>query len=77
MKVITIDQKTGKRVYTRTEVARMCDVTTQTIRMWEDINAIPHSERDDESGYRYWDSDAIKEVIKYANMSMRERRGKE
>lgn len=73
MKVITIDENTGKRVYSRKEVATLCEVSTQTIRLWEDAGAIPASTRDD-NGYRYWDEDALAQIKQYALLSVRERR---
>lgn len=72
MKVITIDVDTGKRVYTRKEVATLCGVSTQMVRIWEDKGYIPKSMRD-ENDYRYWDEDTLQEVLKYANMSVKDR----
>lgn len=72
MKVITIDVDTGKRVYTRKEVATLCGVSTQMVRIWEDKGYIPASVRD-ENDYRYWDEDTLQEVLKYANMSVKDR----
>ena len=65
MRVITINADTGKRVYSRQEVADICNVTNQTIRTWEDRGLIPASMRD-ENEYRYWDEDMLEEVKKYA-----------
>ena len=73
MRVITIDESTGKRVYSRKEVATMCGVSAQTIRLWEDAGNIPSSTRD-ENGYRYWDD--IEEVKRYAGTSIKDRRKK-
>ena len=75
MKVITIDQETGKRVYSRKEVATLCEVSPQTIRLWEDAKAIPPSTRD-ENGYRYWDEEALTQIKEYALLPMKERRKK-
>ena len=75
MRVITIDESTGKRVYSRKEVATMCGVSAQTIRLWEDAGNIPASTRD-ENGYRYWDEDSIEEVKRYAGTSIKDRRKK-
>ena len=72
MRVITIDANTGKRVYSRKEVATLCGVSTQTIRLWEDAGKIPASIRD-ENDYRYWDEDTLKEVLAYANTSVKDR----
>lgn len=72
MKVITIDADTGNRVYTRKEVATICGVSTQTIRLWEDTGKIPVSIRD-ENDYRYWDEDALKKIQAYANTSIKDR----
>ena len=36
MRAITIDADTGKRVYTRKEVADLVGASTQSIRLWED-----------------------------------------
>lgn len=75
MKVITIDQDTGKRVYSRKEIADLVGVSTQTIRLWEDAGYIPKSVRDD-NDYRYWlESDAEK-IKQFANLPARERRRK-
>ncbi|MDL2302446.1 MerR family DNA-binding transcriptional regulator [Lachnospiraceae bacterium OttesenSCG-928-D06] len=65
MKVITIDQDTGKRVYSRKEVATICGVSTQTIRLWEDAKVIPASVRD-ENDYRYWVEDDLLKIKEYA-----------
>ena len=73
MKVITIDQDTKKRVYSRKEVATICNVSTQTIRLWEDAGLIPPSTRD-ESGYRYWDEEALVKIKEYSELPLRERR---
>ena len=75
MRVITIDADTGKRVYTRKEVATECGVSAQTIRLWEDAGSIPTSTRD-ENGYRYWDEDSIEKVKEYAGTSIKDRRKK-
>ena len=45
MRAITIDADTGKRVYTRKEVADLVGASTQSIRLWEDAGAIPVSVR--------------------------------
>lgn len=66
MKVITIDEETGKRVYSRKEVATLVGVSTQTLRLWEDAGAIPASSRD-ENDYRYWCEDDIEKIKVYAN----------
>ena len=47
MRAITIDADTGKRVYTRKEVADLVGASTQSIRLWEDAGAIPASVRDE------------------------------
>ena len=44
MRVITVNESTGKRVYSRKEVATLCGVSTQTIRLWEALKVIPSSE---------------------------------
>ena len=75
MRVITIDEDTGKRVYTRKEVATICGVSNQTIRLWEDAGNIPASTRD-ENGYRYWDDDALEKIKEYAGTSIKDRRKK-
>lgn len=75
MKVITVDESTGKRVYSRKEVATLCGVSAQTIRLWEDAGSIPASTRD-ENGYRYWDEDTIEGVKRYAGTSIKDRRKK-
>lgn len=73
MKVITVDETTGKRVFSRKEVANLCGVTTQTIRMWEDAGAIPSSTRD-ENDYRYWYADDVATIIDYAGKPLKERK---
>lgn len=72
MKVITIDAETGKRVYSRKEVATICEVSAQTIRLWEDARKIPASTRD-ENDYRYWDDEAVEVIKKYAGKPIKER----
>ena len=73
MRVITIDESTGKRVYSRKEVATLCGVSTQTIRLWEDAGRIPASIRD-ENDYRYWDEDNVKIIKEYSSKSVKERK---
>jgi len=73
MRVITVDADTGKRVFSRKEVANLCGVTTQTIRMWEDAGAIPLSARD-ENNYRYWYADEVATIIDYAGKPLKERK---
>jgi len=73
MRVITIDADTGKRVYSRKEVATLCGVSTQTIRLWEDAGRIPASIRD-ENDYRYWDEDNVKIIKEYSSKSVKERK---
>ena len=65
MKVITIDADTGKRVYSRQEIADICGVSTQTVRLWEEHGRIPLSKRD-ENEYRYWDEDDLELIKEYA-----------
>lgn len=73
MRVITIDADTGKRVYSRKEVATLCGVSSQTIRLWEDAKKIPSSTRD-ENDYRYWTEEEVETIKMYAKMSVRERK---
>ena len=73
MRVITIDQDTGKRVYSRKEVADLVRVSTQTIRLWED--AIPQSIRDDKD-YRYWLEEDVEKIKEYADKPAKDRRKK-
>lgn len=73
MRVITIDADTGKRVYSRKEVATICGVSTQTIRLWEDAGRIPASIRD-ENDYRYWDEDTVEIIKEYSSKSVKERK---
>lgn len=75
MKVITIDADTKKRVYSRKEVATICGVSPQTIRLWEDAKAIPASTRD-ENDYRYWDEEALTQIKEYAQTPLKARRKK-
>lgn len=75
MKVITIDQDTGKRVYSRKEVAVLVGVSTQTIRLWEDAGSIPQSIRD-ENDYRYWLEEDVEKIKEYADKPVKERRKK-
>ena len=67
MRAITIDADTGKRVYSRKEVATLCGVSTQTIRLWEDAGRIPASIRD-ENDYRYWDEEDLEAIKAYASL---------
>ena len=62
MRAITIDADTGKRVYTRKEVADLVGASTQSIRLWEDAGAIPASVRD-EGGYRYWYEEDLERLM--------------
>lgn len=72
MKVITVDADTGKRVYSRKEVATLVGVSTQTLRLWEEAGVIPVSERD-ENDYRYWVEDAIEQIKEYAAKPRKEK----
>ena len=72
MKVISIDESTGKRVFSRTEVAKICGVSAQSIRLWEDAGKIPASTRD-ENDYRYWLEEDIENIKKYANIPRKEK----
>jgi predicted site-specific integrase-resolvase len=65
MQVINIDKDTGKRVYSRKEVATICGVSAQTIKLWEDAGRIPASTRD-ENDYRYWYEDDLEAIIEYS-----------
>ena len=67
MRTITIDADTGKRVYTRKEVADLVGASTQSIRLWEDAGAIPASVRD-EGGYRYWYEEDLEAIKAYASL---------
>lgn len=73
MRVITVDEATGKRVYNRKEVATLCGVSTQTIRLWEDAGKIPVAMRD-ENDYRYWDEESLATIKEYASKSVKERK---
>lgn len=73
MKVITVDETTGKRVFSRKEVAKLCGVTTQTIRMWEDAKVIPVATRD-ENDYRYWYADEVATILEYSSTPLKERK---
>lgn len=75
MRVITIDESTGKRVYTRKEVADICGVSNQTIRLWEKAKVIPLSVRD-ENDYSYWDDEALEKIKEYAQLPIKDRRKK-
>lgn len=74
MRVITVDESTGKRVYSRKEVATICGVSAQTIRLWEDANLIPHSFRGD-NNYRYWSEEDLAKIKEYASTPRKERYG--
>ena len=60
MRAITIDADTGKRVYTRKEVADLVGASTQSIRLWEDAG--------DEGGYRYWYEEDLEAIKAYASL---------
>lgn len=72
MRVITIDADTRRRVYSRKEVADLCGVSTQIVRIWEDKGYIPASTRDD-NGYRYWYEKQVKVIVDYSNKPVKER----
>lgn len=72
MRVITIDEETRKRVYSRKEVATLVGVSTQTLRLWEDAGVIPASSRD-ENEYRYWVEDEIEKIKEYADKPRKEK----
>ncbi len=66
MRVITIDEETGKRVYSRKEVATLVGTSTQSLRLWEDAGLIPAPSRD-ENDYRYWYEEDIRKIKEYAD----------
>nr|WP_314462741.1 MerR family DNA-binding transcriptional regulator [uncultured Clostridium sp.] len=72
MRVVTIDEETGKRVYSRKEVANIVGVSTQTIRLWEEAGSIPAPSRD-ENDYRYWVEDDIERIKEYAGLPRKEK----
>lgn len=72
MRVVTIDEETGKRVYSRKEVANIVGVSTQTIRLWEEAGSIPAPFRD-ENDYRYWVEDDIERIKEYAGLPRKEK----
>lgn len=72
MKVITIDASNGKRVFSKSEVATICGVSAQTIRLWENSGKIPASTRD-ENDYRYWYEEEVELIKEYAGKSVKER----
>ncbi len=61
--------------YTRKEVADLCEVTTQTIRFWEDAGVIPSPIRL-KNNWRYWSEKDVELIIEYSNKSRKERYGK-
>ena len=73
MRVITINAETGQRVFSRKEVATLCGVSAQTIRLWEDAGKIPASTRD-ENDYRYWAEEEVETIKAYAGMPVKERK---
>ena len=68
MRVITIDADTGKRVFSRKEVATICGVSAQTIRLWEDAEKIPASTRD-ENDYRYWVEEEVEQIKEFSKIA--------
>lgn len=71
LRVITVDADNGKQVFNKTEVATICGVSPQTIRLWETAGKIPKSTRD-ENGYRYWYEEDL-EIIKSVGVSSKGR----
>lgn len=75
MRVITIDAETGKRVYSKTEVANICGVFPLTIKNWEETGRIPTAERC-ENGYRWWDEESLAIVLEYSKNPIKRGRKK-
>lgn len=73
IKKICIDEDTGARMYSRTEVAEAAGVSTQTIRIWEDAEVIPKAVRVGDK--RYWDESGLRAITTYANLPRKERYG--
>lgn len=70
--------------YTVTEVAQLCNVSTQSVKLWnkasdkneenggERLIPPPHVEP---NGYKYWSEADTKKIIEYAGKSHKERYG--
>jgi DNA-binding transcriptional MerR regulator len=74
MRVITVNEATGERVFSRTEVATICGVSNQSLRLWEDAGVIPQSTRD-ENNYRYWTEEQVEQIKEYAEIPYKVKRG--
>ena len=75
IKLITVDEATGRRMYSRQEVAKICSCTIHTIRLWEEGGFIPTPERD-ENGYMYWDDEALERIKEYSALPRKEKYNK-
>lgn len=64
----------GVRCYNRQDVAKMCGVSIQTLKLWEEANVIPEPIRD-KNNYRYWDEKSVELIKEYANQSRKDRYG--
>jgi predicted site-specific integrase-resolvase len=66
--------QSGVRCYSRQDVAKICGISIQTLKLWEDAKVIPEPIRDD-NNYRYWDEPSLELIKEYANQSRKDRYG--
>lgn len=64
----------GVRCYNRQDVAKLCNISIQTLKLWEEAKVIPEPIRDKNS-YRYWDEPSVELIKEYANKTRKDRYG--
>lgn len=66
--------QSGVRCYSRQDVAKICNISIQTLKLWEDANVIPEPIRD-KNNYRYWDEESLELIKEYSSQSRKDRYG--
>lgn len=75
LKELVYHTEDGTRCYSRKDVADRVNVSTQTLRLWEEAGLIPQPIRDDKE-YRFWTEEDLKKIEEYATQSHKDRYGR-
>jgi len=66
--------QSGVRCFNRQDVAKMCNISIQTLKLWEEAKVIPEPIRD-KNNYMYWDQKNLELIKEYSNQSRKDRYG--